>query len=661
MTDTLADGMLQQILTLLGAAVVAVALFRRLHLPPILAYLFVGIVVGPNGLALIDSTEDSRYLAEFGVVFLLFTIGLEFSLPQMVAMRRTVFGLGSAQVLITAAVIGGAAAFAGVSTKSAIIAGVILALSSTAIVIKQLLEQLELGSRHGRLAIGILLFQDLAAVPLLVIIPALAGTNGILGPLVLALAKATLIFLAMLAAGRWLLRPLLHEIAAARSPELFTLAVLLISLTAAWATHSAGLSLALGGFLAGMIIGETEYRHQVEADIRPFQDVLLGLFFISIGTLVDLGSLGAHWWWALVITVGLIVTKAAVIVIITRIAGTDPGVALRTGVILAQGGEFGFALLALAIASSLLDQQLSQLVLLAMLLSMAAAPLLIRYNGPLAKTIHAVSYHGNRIEMAGDIRANAKYLHDHVIICGYGRVGQNLARLLEKEGFPYLALDLDPLRLREAVAAGERVHYGDSTQRAILEAAGLHNARLLVVALDDPAATMKILEHTRQLRPNMPVLVRTRDDSYLEHFQGAGATEVVPETLEASLMLGSHMLLLLDIPVAKIIRLMQGIRSDRYRLLRGYFHGTEAAPLDHAEAFRERLHAVTLAEGAYAVDRALAELELEKAGVMVTAVRRGGIRGPQPSPETKLAAGDVIVLYGSPEALERAENLLLKG
>ena len=655
--DTLAA-----VLVLLASAVVAVTLLRRFHLPAILGYLAVGIAVGPNGLGWVPDVPETRVLAEFGVVFLLFTVGLEFSLPQLVAMRAAVLGLGGAQVALTAAIVALAANAWGASWTEAAVLGGALAMSSTAIVTKQLAEQLELASRHGRLAVGVLLFQDLAVIPFLILVPALAGTgaDGMLAQLGWAFAKGLLVVAALLAAGHWLLRPLFQEVASARSAELFTLTVLLVTLGAAWLTHRMGLSPALGAFLAGMMLSETEYRHQVEADIRPFRDVLLGLFFVTVGMLLDPRALPDRWAAVALTTAGLVAGKAMLVYLLARAGRHEPGVALRTALVLAQGGEFGFALLALALRDGVLGETAGQVALTSIVLSMLAAPLLIRHNGAIAKRLFPRSYVGRREASRRAIAEAARGLSGHVIVCGFGRVGQNVARFLEREGFAYFALDLDPGRVREAREAGEPVHYGDSTHPEILEAAGLARAAAVVVTYDDPPAALRVVQAVRKLHPDLPVLVRTRDDADLERLQAAGATEVVPETLEASLMLVSHLLLLLGVPVSRVVRRVRAVREDRYRLLRSFFHGQEPEPIDTG-AFRERLHAVPLPEGAHAVGRRLRELALDKAGVEVAAIRRGERRGPPPRGDTRLEAGDVVVLYGAPEELERAEALLLKG
>ncbi|MEJ2346421.1 MAG: monovalent cation:proton antiporter-2 (CPA2) family protein [Gammaproteobacteria bacterium] len=651
----------QEILILLAVAVVAVAAFRRLHLPPILGYLVVGMMVGPHGLQWIPDTTDTRFLAEFGVVFLLFTVGLEFSLPQLVAMKGAVLGLGGAQVAISTAVAGAAAWLLGMGWEGALITGGILALSSTAIVIKQLTEQLESNSRHGRQAIGILLFQDLAVIPFLVMIPILAGDGGnsVAAPLLWALVKGLGAFLVMLALGHWFLRPLFREIASARSSELFMLTILLVSLTAAWATHAAGLSFALGGFLAGAMLGETEFRHQIEADIRPFRDVLLGLFFVTVGMLLDVRALGQIWYWVLLLVAAMVAGKTLLVTGLSRLAGTEIGVALRTGVVLAQGGEFGFALLSLAIGAGLIGPGEGQVVLGAVVVSMAMAPMLIHFNGAIAKRVFAASYLGTRAQMEQDIASAGNELAGHVLICGFGRVGQNIARFLDAEKFPYIALDLDPKRVREAHEAGDNVFYGDSTHREILRAAGLLRARVLVVSYDDPPASLRVIAVARSLRAELPILVRTRDDSHLDELQAQGATEVVPETMEASLMLASHLLYLMDVPISSIVRRVQRVRSDRYRMLQRVFPDDEPAPQEEQEGPRERLHAVTLPRGAHAVGRTLRELKLP--GITVTAVRHSGHRLGNPDPNARLDEGDVVVMLGTPANLEHGENVLLKG
>ncbi len=654
---------LLEIVILLAFAVVAVLIFRYWNLPSALAYLTVGLVIGPYGLELIPDGDNIRFLAEFGVVFLLFSIGLEFSLPQLVAMKKEVIALGGAQVVLTTFVVSVIALMLGLPIEAAIILGGIFAMSSTAIVIKQLSEQVELHSRHGRIAVGILLFQDVAVVPFLIAIPAVSGSaeGGVFFELIVAIAKGAFVIAMMAAAGYWLLKPTFHLIAKYRSSELFTLSALFFALAAAWLTHSFGLSLALGAFLAGMMLSETEFKHQVESDIRPFRDVLMGLFFVTIGMLLNIQELFENLHWILLLLVAVVVFKVTSIMVLSHAMGSPKGVGLRAGMCLGQGGEFGLALLMLAVSYGLFDETLTQTVVATVVLSMVLAPLMLRYNGSVTKHFLAKSYSKNRDEIVDEVRQSAHGLTDHVIICGYGRTGQNIARLIEQAGFDFVATELDPVIVKEARMAGERVTYGDSTHTDILRASGVGEARAVVISYDEIHSAEKILMNVRHIRPDIPILVRTANDSALERLLSAGATEVVPDTLEAALMLASHLLLLLDVPVAQIVRQTQAVRRDRYGMLKEFFHGQAPDSLDSSAPYRERLHSVVLPKGAYAVGKKIEELNLERFNVNVTAVRRGGIKGLQPSPQMELIEDDAMVLYGSPEDLQRAESLILKG
>ncbi len=419
---------------LLAAMVLAVGLFQRVRIPSSLGYLLVGALIGPHALGLVASAESIRLVAEFGIVFLLFTIGLNFSLPQIYALRHTVFGLGTGQVVLTTIAVGLLGWLVGLAPAAAFAVGAVFAQSSTTIIAKQLAEQDELGTRHGRLALAMSVFQDVTAVPFVIVIPVLGAAAAVTGPqlagaLAMALVKALAAFALVYVAGRWLLRPLFHEIAARRSPELFTLSVLLVSLAAAAGTDRLGLSLAFGAFLAGMMLGETEFRHQIETTIRPFRDVLLGLFFVSIGMLVDPRVLPGIWHWALAAAMVMLVVKAVLVAALVRGSGLDRPTAARTGITLAVGGEFGFALLALAIDASVVDGAIGQIALTAVLASMIAGPLLIRYGHTLATWVGAHRLQ-ERIHAPPPDLPRTAALHDHVIVCGYGRIGQNVGHFL---------------------------------------------------------------------------------------------------------------------------------------------------------------------------------------------------------------------------------------
>lgn len=657
----------QYILILLGSAVAVVALFRRIHLPPILGYLFVGMLVGPGGFRFIPSIHNLDFLAEFGVVFLMFTIGLEFSFPRIMAMRRALLGLGGIQVLFSTVMIMLTGIYFGLAAKTAFVMAGALSLSSTAVVIKQLAEQHELHTVHGRYSISILLFQDLAAVLFLILIPALTQKTGghtLLVPISITLAKGVSVFVVLALIGQWLLRPLFHEVAKAHSNELFMLATLLVALGAAWVTHYLQLSMALGAFLAGLMLGETEFRYQIEIDMRPFRDVLLGLFFITIGALLHINILPKHWHEVAFILIGLIAFKTILIMILTRlIGGINLAKAFRTGLILAQGGEFGFVILTVAINNKLIDPIQSQVLVAAVVLSIVVAPLLIRYNKLISNWLfkkHQDTVQQEKYSL--QLAEHTSELKDHVIICGFGRVGQILARFLEQENIPSVALDLDPLRISSSSLAGENAFFGDARRPEVLATAGLDRARMVVISFADEPAALETLRHIRALRADVPVFVRTRNDSNLKSFQEAGATEVVPESLEASLMLASHLLLMLGVPASRILFKIRAIHSDRYRIIQGFFKGTDDPTLlEEADTARMSLHTITIPENAHAVGKTIEDVIYPESPLCIKSLNRGNVRYLDPDPFLKIEAGDILVLYATPENFYLLEERILRG
>jgi len=657
---------LELTLVLLGAAVLGVVAFRMLHLPPMLGYLLVGIVIGPHGFGLAAENETTSTLAEFGVVFLMFSIGLEFSLPKLSSMRRTVFGLGMAQVVLTivaAMLLGGLAAWLApkvlhIDWRAALALGGALAMSSTAIVSKMLTERVELETPHGRQIIGILLFQDLAVVPLLILVPALARNSGdLLVTLTLATMKAGVVLVLLLVIGQKLMRGWFHIVVKRRSQELFMLNLLLITLGSAWITEQAGLSLALGAFVAGMLISETEYKHQVEEDIKPFRDVLLGLFFITVGMLLNVRLVLEHWWLVLLLLSGPVLLKFGLIAGLTRLSGASPGVALRTGLALAQAGEFGFVLLNQVSGLDLIDPLIIQLILASMVLSMLAAPFIIAKSDAIVMKLSANEWMMQSLALT-QIATRTMTTQKHVLIAGFGRSGQSLARLLEEEHIAYHALDLDPDRVREAQAAGANVSYGDAARRESLVAAGIHRAAALVVTYASTPSALKVLHFAHELAPALPVIVRSHDDTDLDKLRAAGAAEVVPEAIEGSLMLASHALMMLGVPLRRVVYRVQAARDERYASLRGYFHGVSDMQ-DDAEHLHVRLHSVSLTEGARAIGKTIGALKLPEIKAEVTILRRGKNR-VEVTPGTVLQAGDIVVLRGTTEGVARAEERLLK-
>ncbi|WP_428852245.1 monovalent cation:proton antiporter-2 (CPA2) family protein [Imbroritus primus] len=652
---------LELTLVLLAAAVIGVVAFRMLQLPPMLGYLAVGILIGPHALGLASDSEQTRYLAEFGVVFLMFSIGLEFSLAKLRAMRRLVFGLGGMQVLCTIALTAPAAVLLSgryhLSWQAALALGGALAMSSTAIVSKLLAERMELETAQGRNIISVLLFQDIAVVFLLIVVPALGRDPGdVMFALALAAAKIVGAFALLLFVGQKLMSRWFHMVAARRSQELFMLNLLLITLGMAALTSRLGLSMALGAFLAGMLVSETPYRHQVEDDIKPFRDVLLGLFFITIGMQLDLEVVFDHIVLVLTLLLVSLVFKFLVVTVLARLFGSSSGVAIRTGLGLAQAGEFGLVLLNQIGALKLADPALVQSILAAMLLSMLVAPFLIQWSDRIAMRFAASEWMLQSLAMT-QIAARSIQTEQHIIICGFGRSGQNLARMLEREHIPYIALDLDPERVREAAASGDTVVYGDAGRSEALVAAGIHRAAAVVVTYANTPSALRALYHIHALAPRLPVIVRTVDDSDLERLQQAGATEVVPEIIEGSLMLASHALVLMGVPMRRVVRHVQDARDARYSLLRGYFHGIDDDD-DMFEGDGVRLHSVPLEPGSVGVGRVLGSLGLEQMGVSVPVVRRQGVRTLDPTPDMVLQENDILVLRGCPEALEGAVRRL---
>lgn len=654
-------GTLQTILILLTAAVLAVALFRILRLPTMLAYFLIGLLLGPHTFGLMPDSDANRELAEFGIVFLMFSIGLEFSLSQLYAMRATVFGLGGAQVAFTTLIGMGVAMALGIDWRAALVLAGAVSMSSTAIVSKMLVEKVELSSRHGRLAVGVLLFQDLAVVPLLIVIPALAAPGEVLAAtLGISMLKAAVTLAVLLVFGKRLINPWFELVARLQSRELFVMNVLMVTLILAFVTSLAGLSYALGAFVAGMLISETRYRYQVEADIAPFRDILLGLFFITVGMMLDVHALVANAAWVLLLLTLLVVVKTAIVAQLARAFRHEAGVAIRAGIMLAQAGEFSFVILSHGMANDVLSGSIFQPVLAASLLSMVVAPFIIQYNGWFAARLSR-TYESNRDRKVGEIERIGDQLEGHVIICGFGRSGQYLARFLHEENIPFIALDIDPARVREAANAGENVVYGDAGRRVVLKAAGAERAKAVVISYADQHPSMKVLHVVQENYPELPVIVRTVDDSNMEKFVDAGAAEVVPEVLEGSLMLASHALVMMGVPLSRVVKRIRHFREERYQMFRGFFHGLTDYDLDARDEDQVRLHSVALPAGAFACNMRLIDLNLTNYKVQLKSVRRPNMKGLSPAPDVLLAEGDMVVLQGTPDNLASAAKYLLTG
>ncbi|MFC3533406.1 cation:proton antiporter [Vogesella facilis] len=649
------------VVMVLLVAVLAVTACRKLRVPAMLGYLVVGFLAGPGVMHLVPEGPETEFLGEIGIVFMMFSIGLEFSLAKLKAMRHLVFGLGLAQVLLTMLLVGGVIGIMNSSALSGFAVAAALVMSSTAIVSKLLSERLELPQAHGQLAMGVLLFQDIAVVPLLILLPAFAANSSSLWQdLGLALLKVGLVLSLLLVFGQKLMRRWFHLVARQRSGELFMINVLLVTLGVALITQLAGLSLALGAFVAGMLISETEYRFQVEEDIKPFRDILLGFFFITVGMRLDVGVLFAESGSILLMLFLLIPLKLLIVWLLARAFGQRNKDAFKAALALAQGGEFGFVLLSLSGNLQLLPPVMEQAAIAGILLSMLAAPFLIQNADKIVTRLFKQDWTMQSLDLH-QILVQSMLKNEHVIVCGYGRSGQYLARLLESEDIPFFALDLDPERVREAGEAGDSVVFGDAGKREVLMAAGVMRAKAVVITFADTHASERIIDVVRQQRRDLPVIVRTIDDSDMAQLRAAGADEVVSEVMEGSLMLASHALMVLGVPLNRVLRRIRTVREARYDLFKGFFRGAsdEVDGIDDAQL--ERLLSVQLLPGANAIGMHLGNLPLAELGVQIKALRRGSARYTELTRDFELEEDDVLVLLGRPAPLSQAESLLLQG
>lgn len=649
-----------EILAILTSAVFIVWIFRKLKLPAILAYLVAGMLVGQHGFNWAQEQVNYDHFAELGIVFLLFTLGLEFSLPKLMAMRHLVITVGSLQVGISLFLFTCLAMLFGQDFSTSFVIGSILALSSTAIVIRQLSETGTMKRKSGQLSVAILLFQDVAVVPLLIIIPMLAmgGDSSLILDLGLALIKGIVVVSLLLLTGKWLLPRLFNLIAQVRTDELFVLTTLLVTLVASALTQWFGLSMALGAFLAGMMLGESQYRHQLEADIRPYRDILLGLFFVTVGMKLDINILLSSPLTIIGLMLAFMLIKILIIKTLAVRAGEAPKDAWAAGFMLAQMGEFGFVLIALASQVKLLPLDVASILLGAGVVSMAVTPYMVNNARQWAIWIS----HDNVID-EGALQGlpENKNFNDHVIICGFGRVGQTVSRFLKQESIDFIAIDIDPLRTSKARDAGENVLFGSSRQSELLHAAHLSSAKLVVIAFGEDKQSLEVIQKIRSISSEVPILVRTRNDDNLELLQASGANEVVPESLEGSLMLVSQVLSLSGVPFSRIIRRVQKERKNHYNHLHGFFQGEQTdMSLDSIDRI-EFAHAVLLTEGAFVIGNSIRSLNLESRRVSIIALRRDEQEIEAPDDNIILKPQDTLILRGKPRRVERTERYLQEG
>ena len=653
---------IQLIILLLVSSVLMVALFRYLRLSPMIAYFVVGLILGPFTLGILPDSESSRHFVEFGIVFLMFTIGLEFSLPKLNSMRHILFGLGGAQVAITLATTMIFSSFMGLDLAAAFIIGSALTMSSTAIVSKILMERIDLNSRHGQLSIGILLFQDIAVILILILIPVFnAQAIDLYSVLWISLFKIIVLLFILFKVGQPVMNFWFGIVAKQRSRELLVLNVLMITLIFAYVTKLTGLSYALGAFLAGMLISETRYRYQVESDIASFRDILLGLFFISIGMMLNIEVFIKYYPIIFLLFFGYTIFKVTLITYLAKLFKYELGVGIRSGVILGQAGEFSFVILALGQEQNLISGDLLQIILSVCLLSMLFASFIIPFNGRIARYI-SKEYLKNSEKLVNKIEASSEDFSEHVIICGYGRGGQYLGRFLKEESISFIAIDMDLNRVNDAANAGEKVMYGDASRRVVLRAAGIERAKALIIAYSDDRSSLKVLNVIREIYPDLPVIVRTRDESSIQQLQDAGATDVVPEVLESSLMLASHALVLLDVPLARVIKKIRAFRNERYKIFRGYFMGSSESSDDMQGQDQLQLHSIEVKNNFYLLNKLVSEIPFDRFNIEIQHLRRPNmLEDIEARMDIRLKEADVIVILGLPKDLIEFEKLTITG
>jgi CPA2 family monovalent cation:H+ antiporter-2 len=653
------DQIFLSIIMLMLIAAVLVWLLKRINLPPILAYLCAGVFTGPQLLNLFQDNQQMQLAGEVGIVFLLFTLGLEFSLAKLIAMRRLVFGVGTGQMLLTTSVFAAIAMALGQDLTTAIIIGAMAALSSTAIVIKTIDEQGRLNTKRSQLAVSILLFQDIAVLPLLIAIPLLANADeqSVMTAMLFAFAKGVLVVGVLLSAGKWILPSVFNEIAKTRTDELFVLCTLVIALLAAGATYAFGLSMALGAFLAGMMLSESQYRHQLEADIRPFRDILMGLFFITVGMQLDIYVLSYQIHWILLWLMVLLAVKILMVRLSTLVYKSDPQDAWAAGIKVSQMGEFTFVIAAMALENRLIDEFTSSMIICVGVISMAVTPWLINKSGAIASFLAKTP----QVPFSGNVGPTGGLPSADVLILGFGRVGQSISKMMKLEGLGYTVIDIDPIRVQETRAAGEHIYFGDVGYKSILLSAGIDKAKLVIITFDNHDSALRVINTIKSVNADVSIIVRTRKDYKMDDLYAAGAMQVVPEMQEGSLMLISQVLHYSGVPMSRILKRIRNERKKGYVHMHGFFPGETTEISYDTKDKLEFMHAVVITEDAYAVDKSLGELDILRRKVSVIALRRDNQEMPTPDDLFRIKAHDVLVISGKPRRVERIEKFLLDG
>jgi len=656
---------LSDIVIIFGLSIAVLFIFHRLRLPAIVGFLLTGIVAGPHGLALIKAVHEVEILAEVGVVLLLFAIGIEFSLKNLLQIKKSILVGGSLQVLLTIMAVFAIFSRFDQSMGESLFIGFLVALSSTAVVLKLLQERAEIDSPHGRTTLAILIFQDIMIVPMILFTPLIAGMSVSSGQSLLFLfAKGIGIIILVIASAKWIVPKALYQIARTRNREMFLLSIIVICLGIAWLTYKAGLSLALGAFLAGLIISESEYSHQALGNILPFRDVFTSFFFVSVGMLLDMGFLLQRPGLILLIALAVMILKTIIACLAAFMLGHPIRIAILAGLALCQVGEFSFILSKSGVEYGLLSGDTYQIFLSVSVVSMAATPFIIAIAPHAADIL-------SRLPMPAKLRAGLYPVkgiegvesickEDHLIVVGFGLNGRNLSRAAKIAKIPYVIIEMNPETVMAEKAQGEPICYGDATQEAVLEYANIKNARILVVAINDPAATRRITELARRLSPKLCIIVRTRYLQEMKPLYELGAKEVIPEEFETSVEIFTRVLTKYLVPRDEIEKFVSEVRADGYEMLRGLFR--ESVPFSEFKLNLPgfEINVFRVREGSPVVGKSLAEIELRKKyGVTLLGVRRDTKMMPNPSGDTIINANDLLVVLGPPDKVIKVGHLFL--
>lgn len=651
---------LDSVVLVLLVAVITVILCRRFRIPIMLGYLVVGFISGPGVLKLVPQTESTDFLGEIGIVFLMFSIGLEFSLATLRSMKRLVFGLGSLQVILTMLLVMAVSSLLGFPLLASFTLAGALAVSSTAIVSRLMSENNELGSPHGQIAMGILLMQDIAVVPIMILMRTLAGdASSLWVELPLALIKMVAVLLLLLYFGEKLLRPWFNLVAKQEQSELFMLNVLLVVLSVAYLTELAGLSLALGAFVAGMLIAETQYRFQVEDDIRPFRDILLGFFFITVGMKLDLHVLIQHYSTIIIFVLILLIIKALIIYGIAIWDKHSKKNSFQAALYLAQGGEFGFVLLSLALNDKLISPDLVQAGTAAILISMLISPIIIGLTPKITKRLFKSNWEEQSVDLHHVLVENMSK-NDHVILIGFGHTGQTVARLLQQENINYYVLDLNAKRVQAARLAGEPIAFGDAKRRDILMAAGLKRARMLILSSRSFKENEHILALVMSIRPTLPVIVRGNTQEQINQLSEKGASSIVSEDQEVGLVLASETMLNYGMPYHQVYKIIRSVRQNKYSAVREMFLGDDelAQAQNDKNLYRD---SIQITQNAHFIGKPVTELPLQALRIGLIGIRRGSYSHKNTTENMVLQENDVLMVIGLPAEVEKLRQLILDG